>query len=137
MNAPTEGQRLRLHVLPGTLALCRLDANADVPSWARGDFVSITRTMDELSIVCAESLVPVGVQQVRGYSAIVVQGPLAPELVGVLASMAGPLARAGIPIVAIGTFDTDYVLVRAVDLAAAMDVLRAAGHAFAGADSEP
>ena len=63
-----------------------------------------------------KTAVPSGVQQIAGYVAIGVEGPLAPEVVGVLASMAQPLAEAGIPIVAIGTFDTDYVLVRAVDL---------------------
>ena len=73
---------------------------------------------------------PAGVQQVAGYVAIGVEGPLAPEVVGVLASMAQPLAEAGIPIVAIGTFDTDYVLVRAVDLDHALRTLRQAGHAI-------
>ena len=81
-------------------------------------------------MVCPEGSVPSGVRQIRGYVAIGVEGPLAPELVGVLASMATPLADASIPIVAIGTFDTDYVLVRAIDLDRATTALRTAGHSI-------
>ena len=94
------GHQLRLEVLRGRYALCRLSPTADVPIWATGALVSVTRTPAELSIICDETVVPAGVQQVAGYVAIGVEGPLAPEIVGVLASMAGPLAEAGIPIVA-------------------------------------
>ena len=126
---------LRLSVLRGRYALCRLAPSADVPTWAGGELASVTRTRAELSIICDESAVPAGVHQVAGYVAIGVEGPLAPEIVGVLASMAGPLAEAGIPIVAIGTFDTDYVMVRAVDLDHALRTLRRAGHTIASTDS--
>jgi len=132
---PTSTHQLRLHVLRGRYSLCRLLATADVPAWAVGELVSVTRTNAELSIVCDETAVPAGVQQVAGYVAIGVEGPLAPEVVGVLASMAQPLAEAGIPIVAIGTFDTDYVLVGAVNLDHALRTLRQAGHAIAAGGS--
>jgi len=137
MTASPDGHRLQLHVLSGTVAVCRLEATADVPSWAQGELVSITRTSDELSIVCDDAAVPAGLQSLRGYSAIAVAGPLAPELVGVLASIASPLAQVAIPIVAIGTFDTDYVLVRAADLAMAIVVLRAVGHTIRDPSSAP
>lgn len=129
------GHQLRLEVLRGRYALCRLSPTADVPTWATGALVSVTRTRSELSIICDETAVPAGVQQVAGYVAIGVEGPLAPEIVGVLASMAGPLAEAGIPIVAIGTFDTDYVMVRAVDLDHVLRTLRQAGHTIASTES--
>ena len=128
MSASTH--QLRLHVVRGRYSLCRLAATDEVPAWAVGELVSVTRTSAELSIICDETAVPPGVQQVAGYVVIGVEGPLAPEIVGVLASMAQPLAEAGIPIVAIGTFDTDYVLVRAVDLDQALRTLRHAGHAI-------
>jgi hypothetical protein len=109
--------------------VCRLSTDAAVPEWAAGPgFVSITRTSDELSIVCAEDRVPAGTGCERGYAAMRVAGTLAPELVGVLVSLAVPLADAGIPILAIGTHDTDYVLVRHADLENAVQALRAAGH---------
>lgn len=126
---PVTTRALRIRVLPGRLAVCRLDAREAIPGWADGPgFVSITRTGDELSVVCGESRVPAGTRCETGYSAIAVEGPLAPDLVGVLESLAGPLARAGIPILAIGTFDTDYVLVRAPDVERALEVLAKAGH---------
>ena len=121
--------RLRLHVLVGRFAVCRLEAAASIPAWAEGaGFVSITRTRDELSVVCAQDRVPSGTRCENGYVAIAVEGPLDPGLVGVLVALASPLADARIPILAIGTFDTDYVLVREAHLERALAVLREAGH---------
>ena len=121
--------RLRVLRVPGRFAVCRLSPDDVVPSWANGPgFVSITRTDDELSIVCADAMVPPGTKCMRGYVAMRVEGTLAPELVGVLASLATPLADARIPILAIGTHDTDYVLVREVDFERAVTALRSAGH---------
>jgi hypothetical protein len=100
-----------------------------MPAWADGSgFVSITRTPDELSVVCAEDRVPSSTRRESGYAAIAVEGPLDPSLVGVLVSIASPLAQARIPILAIGTFDTDYVLVREAHLERSLAVLREAGH---------
>jgi hypothetical protein len=121
--------RLQVRVVPGRFGVCRLSADAAIPEWANGaSFVSITRTGDELSIVCAEDRVPAGIRCEGGYAAMRVAGTLAPELVGVMVSLAAPLAEAGIPILAIGTYDTDYVLVRHSDLDAAVVALREAGH---------
>jgi len=73
--------------------------------------------------------VPAGTQCERDFAALGVEGTLAPDLVGVMVSIATPLADAGIPVLAIGTYDTDYVLVRESDLEAAVAALRGAGHA--------
>ena len=78
--------------------------------------------------MCEEDRVPAPTQCERGYAAMRVDGTLAPELVGILVALAVPLADAGIPILAIGTYDTDYVLVRDRDLEHAIRALRAAGH---------
>ncbi len=118
---------LTLSVLPETLAICRLEREASVPDWATGGFVSITRTSDELSIVCDERAVPSGVKADRGWRALKIEGPLDLALTGVLASIAVPLAEAKINLFAISTFDTDYVLVKADRLADASGVLRSAG----------
>jgi hypothetical protein len=111
------------------VAVCRLDAGEPIPRWADGSgFVAISRTDSELSVVCAADRVPDDVKAERGYAVIGVEGTLAPELVGVLVSLAAPLADAGIPILAIGTYDTDYVLVRDATLQRAVSALRDAGH---------
>ena len=110
--------------MPGRLAVCRLDPQVAVPDWAlSGDFFSITRTTDELSIVCSEAGVPEGVLCERGWAGLKVEGPLDLSLTGVLASLAQPLAEAGISIFAVSTYDTDYLLVKVGDLERAVAVL--------------
>ena len=109
--------------------MCRLDPSAGVPPWAwTGPFAAVTRTPDELSIVCAEDAVPEGVRHESGWGALKIAGPFPFETVGVLASLAGPLALSGISIFAVSTFDTDWLLVKAADLDRAVAVLVAAGH---------
>lgn len=120
---------MRLALLPGRYAVCRLDPSDAIPNWADGGgFVSISRTPEELSIVCDESRVPDGVRAERGHRCLGVQGPLPFELTGVAASLTAPLAAAGISLLLIATYDTDYVLVREELLDRAVDALRAAGH---------
>jgi uncharacterized protein len=105
-----------LTVLPEPLAICRLRPTDRIPSWALEEhesLVSITRTPEELSIVCPEEAVPPDVETVEdGWRALKVPGPLPFELTGVLASIAGPLAAAGLTLFAVSTYDTDYILVK-------------------------
>ncbi len=121
---------LPLELLADTLAICRLPAGAPVPDWAApaSAFVTVSRTAEELSITTVQSAVPTGVTCQRDYRALRVRGPLPLDLVGILASIADPLAEAKISIFAISTFDTDYVLVKALDLEAAIGALERAGH---------
>lgn len=101
-----------------------------MPPWADagGPPASVTRTAAELSVVCAEDAVPDGVTAERGWRALEAQGPFAFTLTGVLASLLVPLADAGVPIFALSTFDTDYVLVPAARAEDAVTALREAGH---------
>lgn len=123
-------QPLTLVILPDAFAICRLDPSAPIPHWARGDFITITRTRDELSIVCAQANVPDDVRAERHWRALKIEGQLDFALTGILASIATPLADAGISIFALSTFDTDYVLVKAEKLELAIQVLQQAGHAI-------
>jgi hypothetical protein len=95
----------------------------------RDGFFSVTRTGEELSVVCREVLVPEGIRAERGWRAIRVAGVLDLSEVGVLASLVVPLAGAGISLFALSTFDTDYLLVKEHDLGRAVEALVAAGHA--------
>ena len=121
---------LVLSVLPTPLAVVRLDPTAAVPAWAAsGELTSVTRTADELSIVCDEASVPPDARAaVRGWRALKVAGPLDFALTGVLASLAVPLADARVSIFALSTYETDVVLVRAADLSRACAALTQAGH---------
>jgi len=100
--------------MEGRLAVCRLPTQEPVPDWVWGaGFVSVTRTGEELSVVCPEERLPAYVERAeRGFRAFGVEGPLDFALSGVLASLLEPLARAGIPVFVVSTFDTDYLLVR-------------------------
>jgi enamine deaminase RidA (YjgF/YER057c/UK114 family) len=119
---------MEISVLPETLTVCRLPASDRVPSWAlelHEGFVSVTRTPDELSIVCNEEAVPPDTTVEDGWRALKVPGPIAFTATGVLAGIAAALADAGIPIFAISTYDTDYVLVKQADLDRALAALTA------------
>jgi hypothetical protein len=120
---------LTLSVLPDRYAVCRLDPGAAIPPWATaGRFFSVTRTADELSIVCPEQHVPPGVTVEPGWRTFKLEGPFDFALTGILAAVAGPLAEAGIGIFAMATYDTDYVLVKAAHLDRACAALSAHGH---------
>ncbi len=119
--------RFRVHEME--LAIARLDPDASVPDWATGDgFVSVTRTADELSIVCDASRVPADVRHERGWAILELEGPFPFELTGILVSFIAPLADAKIGIFAMSTFDTDIVLVKRASLDAALAALDRAGH---------
>ena len=118
---------INMTTLPGRFAVCRLGAGDAVPEWARGAMVSITRTEDELSIICDEAAVPAGVHAERGWVCFKVLGPLPFEMVGVAAALTTPLAEAGVSVIVVGTFDTDYVLVKEAMRAKAIAALEGAG----------
>jgi uncharacterized protein len=123
-------QKIALRVHPGLYCICRLGPGEPTPSWTvLPSFCSITRTVAELSVVCNEEAVASDVQANRGWRLLGVDGPLDLSTVGVLAGLAMTLARAGVSIFAISTFDTDYVLVREDDLQRALDALRGACYA--------
>ncbi len=119
---------MTLELLPHPLAVCRLPADAQLPTWISGDFQSVTRTSSELSIICDAQEVPEEVQAERGWRGLHVAGTLEFHLTGILASLASPLAEAGISIFALSTFDTDYLLVKKDVLESAIRTLEAAGH---------
>jgi hypothetical protein len=123
------GRSYELVVLQRRFAVCRFGPAALVPGWVHGGaFWSVSRTPDELSIVCQQALIPSGVEAERGFSCLKVVSPVEFSTVGVLASLTTALAAGGISLLAISTFDTDYVLVRQTDLPDAIDALRESGH---------
>lgn len=120
--------QLRISILPDRLAVCRLDPGAQDPSWVRGAFTSVTRTSDELSIVCDDGAVPDDVRAERGWRALKVEGPIPFEITGVAAALVAPLAEARISVFLLATFDTDYLLLKEEVFERGVEILRAAGH---------
>jgi nitrilase len=115
----------------GLFAVCRLPPGSAIPAWATaGDVFSVTRTADELSVVCREEAVPIGTSAEGGWRCLRVAGAMPLSQVGVLAALTRPVAAAGVAVFAVSTFDTDYLLVKAERFAEAVAALRAAGHAI-------
>ena len=126
--------RLTLSLQSDLLAVCRLNPDVPVPAWADGPgFVSITRTADELSVVCAQMRVPATVKAETGWRAFKVAGPLDFSLIGILAALVQPLAAAKISVFTVSTFDTDYLLVKATDVHATIRTWQNAGYHITGA----
>jgi hypothetical protein len=122
-------QALKFRQLPGEYAVIRQDFDSPVPSWAtNGDLVSITRTADELSIVCPVDHVPKEVATGLRWSCLKLEGPFPFSQTGVLLSFIEPLSSNAIPIFALSTYDTDYVLIPPEYIDRALDRLREAGH---------
>ena len=118
-----------LFLLPETFAICHLAPDAAVPEWAtQGQFFSITRTSDELSVIAEMALVPARLRTAVSWRVIKVHGPFDFSEVGVLASLVEPLAAAGVSVFTISTFDTDYLLVQYSQLHEAVAGLRNASH---------
>jgi hypothetical protein len=96
-----------------------------------GPFVNITFTPDELAICPAEA-VPSDIRAERDWRVLKLVGPFPFTAVGVLASLATPLAQAKISLLSIATYDTDYFLVKTGVFEEAVAVLVAAGHTRIG-----
>ncbi len=131
MNRVGTGNRyqLKFRQLPAPYAIVRLPPDAPIPDWAtKGDFTSITRTSDELSIVCPANNIPEDIDSGPRWMCLKLEGPFPFSQTGVLLSFIEPLSNSGIPVFAISTYDTDYVLVQEEFAGAALNALQQAGH---------
>ncbi|HYU33904.1 MAG TPA: ACT domain-containing protein [Thermoanaerobaculia bacterium] len=121
--------QLSLSVLPDRLAVCRLAPESAIPGPpAGGGLWSVTRTADELSIVLPEAARQPEWKAETGWRAFRVDGTIDFNLTGIVASLASPLAAAGLSVFIVSTYDTDYVLVRERDLERVKAALTAGGH---------
>ena len=126
---------LELAVAPDTYEVLRLDPGAPVPAWFAGPGLrALLESEDELTLVLAEGRRPADWEAPRegGFRALRVVGTLEFSMVGVLAGLAGTLADAGISILALSTFDTDWLLVPGVRLDDARAALEAGGYGVRG-----
>lgn len=115
---------LTMKLLKGKYGVCRLNKTELIPEWAKdSDFFSITKTSDELSIVCFEDNIPNDIKCEKDWRVLKIEGPLDFSLIGILASISTVLAQKGISIFAISTYDTDYILVKNKDIDRTIDSL--------------
>jgi len=129
---PPTSRTLTLSVVHGLFAIVKLSPESAIPDWATGnEFFSVTRNAEELSLVVSESNLPSSLDASRGWRLFKVHGPFAFTEVGVVAALASPLARIGVGIFVISTFDTDYLLIQQEEIPAAIEALEHAGHRIA------
>jgi uncharacterized protein len=129
------GQHLKFRWLVGPYAIVRLAPAAAVPDWAvRGEFTSISRSSEELSVVCPAENLPADVQSPHRWICLKLEGPFPFSQTGVLLSFIEPLSTNGIPIFAISTYDTDYVLIQDEFAGMAISALQQAGHELSARD---
>ena len=121
--------KLKFRRIEGNFAVCQLSPTAPIPERIINQaFVSITRTAEELSIVCPQELVPGEVKADRHWICLQLEGPFPFSQTGVLFSFIQPLSQSGVPIFAVATFNTDYVLIKQEFAGIAIAALREAGH---------
>ena len=125
----TELHSITLEQASGEYAVSRLDAAAPIPAWADGDgFVSINRSRQELSIVCAAARVPPGTVSEKEWSCWRFVGPFAFGATGIVLSVVRPLSLCGLGVFVVSTYDGDHLLLKTPDLPAAVRLLNDAGH---------
>jgi len=128
-NREATSQPLKFHQLPALYAIVRLAPDAPIPAWAtQADFTSTTRTADELSIVCLLNNIPQSSAPDSRWVCLKLEGPFPFTQTGVLLSFIAPLSNNGVPIFAVSTYDTDYVLIPEGHADRAVELLRQAGH---------
>lgn len=129
---------IALRHAPGRLSVCQLPAGAPWPTPTRADSMfSVTRTAQEISVVCDEDEAPAGAEVEAGWSCLEVVGPLDFQMVGVLAGLTRCLANAGVSVFVVSTYDTDLILVRERDLMRSMEELTSAGYVFESSAAPP
>jgi uncharacterized protein len=128
---PMTKRKPKLSVLDDLFTIHRFGADVNIPEQIHeSNFYSISKTEDELSIVCNASIPLNSEETETGWSCIKVMGPLDFSLTGILADISAVLARADISIFAVSTFDTDYILIKSAQILLAKNELLASGYTF-------
>ncbi len=123
--------KLKLSVLEGLFTIHRFPPDNEIPKEVyEGQFYSISRTNEALSIVSSSTVVLNSERSETGWACIKVLGPLDFSLTGILADISEVLAKAEISIFAISTFDTDYILLKSGKLQTAKKALQKAEYIF-------
>ncbi|HBF8535452.1 TPA: ACT domain-containing protein [Clostridioides difficile] len=120
---------MKLKLFAEEYAVCRLNSDSKIPTWIdTKNFYSITKTEDELSIVCSNNNIPSDVKSEKEWRILKILGPLDFSLIGILSKLSGLLAENKISIFAISTYDTDYILIKEKDIKNACKILNCNGY---------
>jgi hypothetical protein len=119
---------LQFEVLPKRFAVCQLDMAKPLPNWLfKSSFYTVSKTADELSVVCEEDLVLGEIRKSVGWRLLKINAELDLSLTGITARFSTALAKAGVNLSVIATYNTDYILEEEAKLTTAIEALRGAG----------
>lgn len=122
-------RKLRLQLLQGKYAISRLNGCAPVPAWVEGEgFVAVSRSDDELSVLCQADRVPEDIQTDRGWICLKLVGPFDLHETGIALSVVQPLSEGGIGVFLVSSYDGAHLLIKDADLLHAQMLLQNAGH---------
>ena len=122
-------RQLQLSLLDKIYGICVFENDAPIPDWAAmTSFCSITRTQEELTIVCPQNIIPSDCEYDADWRCFRIDGSFDLNQIGVISSLAAPLAEAGISIFVVSSYDTDYILVKDQKVEQAVTVLSDNGH---------
>ena len=125
-------RQLKLSLLEDFFGICVFENNAPIPDWVvAASFCSITRTEKELTVVCPQNIIPADIEHERDWRCFRIDGSFDLNQIGVISSLAAPLAQAGISIFVVSSYDTDYILVKEEKVEQAIAVLSGDGHSIA------
>jgi hypothetical protein len=125
-------RKLKLSLLDDIFGICFFESKSPIPEWAATtSLCSITRTEKELTIVCPENIIPVEIEHERDWQCFRIDGSFDLNQIGVISCLAAPLAKAGISIFVVSSYDTDYILVKKEKVELAISVLSGDGHSIA------
>ena len=117
-------EKLNLKLLKGKYSVCRINKDDEIPKWIfNEEFFSITKTEDELSIVCLQDKIKDDVLCERNWKVLKIEGPLDFSLIGILSKISTLMANNNISIFAISTYDTDYILIKEESIDKAIELL--------------
>jgi hypothetical protein len=123
---------MQLSLLDKIFGICVFANNIPIPEWAAtASLCSITRTGKELTVVCPQNIIPADIEHDREWRCFRIDGSFDLEQIGVISSLAAPLAQAGISIYVVSSYDTDYILVKDEKVEQVIAVLSRDGHSIA------
>lgn len=120
-----------LTILKDIFGIYQFESISEVPEWLESpDFYSFTKSLDEISIVCKQSVIKLPDKGIadKNWKIIKVRGPLSLSLTGIIAEITGVLGKSKIPVFTISTYNTDYILVKEENLDEAITTLKNNGY---------
>ncbi len=128
LNMQRMFEYMQLKLLSTPFAVLKLSPSEPIPTWAtQSNHFFISKTSDELSIICPEQAVPSEVEASKAWRCFRVDGDLEFEQVGVVATVSKPIADAGISLFLVSTHDRDYVFVHVDSLEKAVETYKSIG----------